>query len=55
MNVCKLMIAFSLFMSSVSFEQQVLTTTSGLDVGWNMTITTNQSFAVEMMADMQQY
>lgn len=46
MNVCKLMIAFSLFVSSVSFEQQVLSTKSGMDVSWNATISVSQSFAV---------
>lgn len=46
MNVSKLLIAFALFLSSVSIEQQVLTTKSGMDVSWNATISVSQSFAV---------
>lgn len=52
MNVCKLMIAFSLFVSSVSFEQQVLSTKSGMDVSWNATISVSQSFAT-MAAELE--
>ncbi len=45
MNVCKLLIAIALFVSSVNIEQQVFTTKSGMDVSWKATISVSQSFA----------
>lgn len=42
----KLILAVALFVSSVSFEQQVLQTKNGLDNSWSVSIhTTNSAFA----------
>ncbi len=50
MRTMKLAIAFALFMTSISYESQIITTKSGLDTNWTASIqVTNQAFATYAM------
>ncbi len=52
----KFFIAMALFVSSVSFEQQVLQTQHGVDSNWTVSIqVTNEAFAREMAMEMQNF
>lgn len=56
MRSMKLAIAFALFMTSISFESQIMTTKSGLDSNWTVSIeATNTAFAYEMHQEMQAF
>lgn len=47
MNFTKLMVAFAIFVSSVSFEEQVLMTKDGISSTWNVSFGTTVSYALE--------
>lgn len=51
MRTMKLAIALALFMTSISFESQIMSTKNGLDNSWTVSIeTSNNAFALEMAA-----
>ncbi len=50
MRFAKFAIALALFVTSVSFQEQVLMTKNGIDVTWKTSITTSQSFALQQEA-----
>jgi hypothetical protein len=53
MRFTKFILAALLFVSSVSFEQQVLVTASGVDTTWTASISSNAAYA--NMAAMESY
>lgn len=56
MRLTKLLMAFAFFMTSVTFESQIITTKNGLDNNWTVSISTsNEAFAREMYAEMQAF
>lgn len=52
----KFLLAMALFVSSVSFDQQVLQTKNGVDSNWSVSIhVSNEAFAREMYMEMQAF
>lgn len=47
MKGIKLVLAIALFVTSVSFEEQVLLTDQGLASSWEITVVTNHAMALE--------
>jgi hypothetical protein len=48
MRITKFVVAALLFVSSVSFEQQVLVTKNGMDSTWETSISSNSAYALAM-------
>jgi hypothetical protein len=55
MRFTKFILAALLFVSSVSFEQQVLVSQNGLESTWDASISTNAALALAMEAAQSSY
>ena len=52
MKIAKFFIALALFVTSVTFQEQVIMTKNGIDVSWDVTVSTQVSHAaMEAMAN----
>lgn len=52
MKSMKLILAIALFVTSVSFEEQVLITDKGLASNWELSVGSSSAFAVQAAAKM---
>lgn len=48
MSISKAFLALALFVSSVSYEQQVLQTKNGLSSSWDVTVNVSNSYALQV-------
>lgn len=51
MKSIKLMLAMALFVTSVSFQEQVIVTDQGLASNWEVSVGTSNAMALEAMAN----
>ena len=51
MALTKLFVAFALFVSSVTFEEQVLMTKDGISSTWNVSFSTSISHAAQQQSN----
>ncbi len=49
MSLSKVFIAFALFFSSVSIEQQVINSKQGLTSSWSVSVGVSQSYALQQV------
>lgn len=48
MNILKITIAIALFVTSVNFQEQIISTNNGMEVSWSISVTHNQALAKQL-------